>query len=255
MKRKEKHEIRLWAVLFWIAVWQLASMRLDSDILLVSPFRVLCRLGELALTAAFWRAVCFTLSRIASGFFLAAVSGVLLAAVASRYSRIRELLTPVMLTVKSVPVASFIILALIWFSSANLSVLISFLMVLPIIYTSVLDGIRSVDRQLLEMAQVFRIPGLRVVRYIYVPQVMPFFHPACSVALGMSWKAGAAAEVIGIPRGSIGERLQQAKVYLDTPDLFAWTLVIVAASLFFEKIVLLLVGRIASACSAMRTER
>lgn len=82
---------------------------------------------------------------------------------------------PVMLTVKSVPVASFIILALIWFSSANLSVLISFLMVLPIIYTSVLDGIRSVDRQLLEMAQVFRIPGLRVVRYIYVPQVMPFF--------------------------------------------------------------------------------
>ncbi len=162
---------------------------------------------------------------------------------------------PVMLTVKSVPVASFIILALIWFSSANLSVLISFLMVLPIIYTSVLDGIRSVDRQLLEMAQVFRIPGLRVVRYIYVPQVMPFFYPACSVALGMSWKAGAAAEVIGIPRGSIGERLQQAKVYLDTPDLFAWTLVIVAASLFFEKIVLLLVGRVARACSAMHAGR
>lgn len=246
---KQKSEIRLWAVLFWLAAWQLASMWLGSDILLVSPLRVLGRLGQLAVTAAFWKAVCFTLSRIAAGFLLAAAAGVLLAAAASRFIRIRELLTPAMLAVKSVPVASFIILALIWFSSKNLSVLISFLMVLPIIYTNVLNGIRNVDRQLLEMAQVFRIPGLRVMRYIYLPQVMPFFYSACSVALGMSWKAGAAAEVIGMPKGSIGERLQQAKVYLDTPDLFAWTVVIVAASLIFERTVLYLVGRIAACCS------
>lgn len=252
---KEKHEIRLWAVLFWLIVWQIISMWLGSDILLVSPFRVLCRLGQLMLTASFWKAVGFTLSRIAAGFFLAAIAGVLLAAVASRFGRIRELLAPAMLAVRSVPVASFIILALIWFSSKNLSVLISFLMVLPIIYTNVQSGIRSVDRQLLEMAQVFRIPGRCVIRYIYLPQVMPFFYSACSVALGMSWKAGAAAEVIGMPGGSVGERLQQAKVYLDTPDLFAWTLVVVAASLFFEKFVLYLVDRIAKACSAMRAGR
>lgn len=230
-------------------------MRLDSDILLVSPLAVLCRLGQLMVTASFWKAVCFTLSRVAAGFFLAVLAGVLLAVAASRSDRIRELLTPVLLAVRSVPVASFIILALIWFSSKNLSVLISFLMVLPIIYTNVLNGIRSVDRQLLEMARVFRIPGLRVARYIYLPQVMPFFYSACSVAVGMSWKAGAAAEVIGIPGGSIGERLQQAKVYLDTPDLFAWTLVIVAASLFFEKTVLFMVRKIAEKCSVMRAEK
>ncbi len=248
---KEKHKIRLWAVLFWMIVWQLASIWLDSDILLVSPVKVVCRLSQLMMTAAFWKAVCFTLSRIASGFFLAVAAGVTLAAVSSYFTRVQELLAPFMLAVKSVPVASFIILALIWFSSRNLSILISFLMVLPIIYTSVLSGIRSVDRQLLEMAYVFRIPKLRVVRYIYLPQIMPFFYSACSVALGMSWKAGAAAEVIGIPKGSIGERLQQAKVYLDTPDLFAWTLVIVAASLFFEKIVLYFMSKVVEKCSAM----
>lgn len=251
---RERQEIRPWSVLLWIAVWQLASMRLDSDILLVSPFRVLCRLGQLIWTASFWKTVGFTLSRIASGFFLAAASGVLLAAVASRYSRIRELLAPVMLAVRSVPVASFIILALIWFSSENLSVLISFLMVLPVIYVNVLGGIRCVDRQLLEMAQVFRVPKIRVVRYIYVPQVMPYFYTACSVSLGMCWKAGVAAEVIGMPKGSVGERLQQAKVYLDTPDLFAWTLVIVAASLVFEKAVLSVVRRAAGRCSVMRAD-
>ncbi len=122
-------------------------------------------------------------------------------------------------------------------------------MVLPIIYTNVLGGIQSVDRQLLEMAQVFRIPRLRVARYIYLPQIMPCFYSACSVSLGLSWKAGAAAEVIGMPRGSVGERLQQAKVYLDTPDLFAWTLVIVALSLGFEKLVLALIVKCAARLS------
>ena len=74
---------------------------------------------------------------------------------------------------------------------------------------------------------------------------MPFFHAACRISLGLCWKAGVAAEVIGMPRGSVGERLQQAKVYLDTPDLFAWTLVIVALSLTFEKLVLYLINRAA----------
>lgn len=123
------------------------------------------------------------------------------------------------------------------------------------IYTNVLSGIRSVDKQLLEMAWVFQLSKLRIVRYIYLPHIMPFFYSACSVSLGMSWKAGVAAEVIGIPRGSVGERLQQAKVYLDTPDLFAWTLVIVAASLFFEKIVLFLLRKIFQKCSVMYTKK
>lgn len=240
-----KREIRIWAVLVWLLVWQIVSMRLNSDILLVSPVRVIRRLGYLMGTAPFWKTTVFTLSRIAAGFLAAAAAGCALAAAASCFRKIQELLAPVMLAVKSVPVASFIILALIWFSSRNLSVLISFLMVLPVIYTNVLGGIRGVDKGLLEMAQVFRMPKIRVVRYIYLPQIMPFFYSACRISLGLSWKAGVAAEVIGIPRGSVGERLQQAKVYLDTPDLFAWTLVIVALSLAFEKLVLFLVSRAA----------
>lgn len=236
MKRENK--ISLWAVVFWIVIWQLVSWKLDSDLLLVSPIRVIVRLWQLMMTVSFWKSVLFTLSRIALGFFTAAVSGSVLAAAAARYRRVHELLAPLMLTIKSVPVASFIILALIWFSSRNLSVLISFLMVLPVIYTNVLSGIQSVDGQLLEMAQVFRISKVRQVRFLYLYNILPFLYSACSVSLGMSWKAGVAAEIIGIPKGSIGECLQQAKIYLDTPDLFAWTLVIVIMSLLFEKAVL-----------------
>jgi len=148
-----------------------------------------------------------------------------------------------MLAIRSVPVASFIILVLVWFSSKTLSVLIAFLMVLPIIYSGVLTGISTCDRQLTEMARVFRLSNARSIRYIYLPQVIPFFRSGCGSALGLCWKAGIAAEVIGMPVGSIGEKLQQAKVYLDTPDLFAWTLVIVLVSLLFERIFMLLLNK------------
>lgn len=240
---KNSRNIRLWAVIFWLLIWQLASVAIDSDILLVSPLRVIIRLGELSLLGMFWESILNSFLRIVGGFLLATITGIILAGLASRFRRIRELLAPAMLSIKAVPVASFIILALIWFSSKNLAILISFLMVLPIIYTNVLEGIRSTDTQLLEMAQVFELSVPRRIRYIYVPQIMPFFRSACAVALGLCWKSGIAAEVIGMPTRSIGEQLQQAKVYLNVPDLFAWTLVIVSVSLVFEKLFLFLLKR------------
>ncbi len=243
--------IRLWAVLFWLAVWQLGAMALDQELFLVSPLRVLGRLGELVVTGPFWRAVGMSSLRIMGGFLAATAAGVLLAALSARFRRVEELLAPALLAIKSIPVASFIILALILFSSRNLAVLISFLMVLPVVYANVLEGIRSADRQLLEMGRVFRLPVGRRLRYLYVPQVYPFFEAACGVALGLCWKAGVAAEVIGMPQGSIGERLQQAKIYLDTPDLFAWTLVIVLVSLAFEKLFLRLLKAGARALERM----
>ena len=242
---EKKKTIYLWAVLFWLLLWQLGSMALNQEILLVSPLQVVARLGALVLTADFYSSVLFSLGRIALGFFLALLLGTGLAWLSARFSPAGKLLAPFMLTVKSVPVASFIILALIWFSSRNLSVLISFLMVLPVVYTNVLEGIRCLDPAMTEMARVFSIPVLRRIRCVYLPQVFPYFQAAASVGLGLCWKAGIAAEVIGIPDGSIGERLQQAKVYLDTPDLFAWTLVIVLLSLAFEKLVLALLTRAA----------
>ncbi len=240
---RKHNRIRAWAVLFWLVVWQAASMALGKEILLVSPLKVLSRLGELAVTAEFWSSAGFSLARIGAGFLLAAALGTLLAALASRIRWVEELLAPALMTIQSIPVASFIILVLIWFSSKNLSFLISFLIVLPVIYANVLRGVRATDTRLMEMAQVFRVPAGRRIRYLYVPQVLPFFQAGCAVALGLCWKAGIAAEVIGMPQGSIGEKLQQAKVYLDTPDLFAWTLVIVLISLLFEKVFLALLGR------------
>ena len=167
----------------------------------------------------------------------------MLAFAAGRFSLVEILLRPYVLAIKSVPVASFIILALIWLRSSQLSLFISFLMVFPVLYINVLAGIRSADGQLLEMAQVFWVPWKRRVRMIYLPAVEPCLLAGSATALGMSWKAGVAAEVIGVVGGSLGERLYDAKIYLMTADLLAWTVVIVALSAGFEKLILWLLGR------------
>ena len=245
-KSTVQNSIRPWAVLFWLLVWQGASMALSDayphgHLLLASPLSALVRLGELACTAAFWRAVGNSALHIFGGFLLSCVLAVLLAALSARFRAARELLSPLVAAVKAVPVVSFIILALVWLDGRDLSLFISALMVFPPVYLNVLAGIDSADRQLLEMAAVFRVPFRRQLRGIWLPQVLPYFRAACSLALGLCWKAGAAAEVIGLPGGTIGERLYTAKVYFQTPDLFAWTAVIVAVSVVFEKLFLALI--------------
>ena len=171
------------------------------------------------------------------------ITAVLLAVAAGRLRVLELLLWPYVTAIKSVPVASFIIICLIWMSTRQLAVFISFLMVFPVIYSNTLQGIKSADGALLEMARVYRVPFSRRLGYIYAPQVKPFLLSGCSVALGMSWKSGVAAEVIGVVGGSIGERLYEAKVYFQMTDLLAWTVVIVVCSVGFEKLVLWLLRR------------
>ncbi|MBO5998660.1 MAG: ABC transporter permease subunit [Lachnospiraceae bacterium] len=235
-KTAGRRGIRLWAVVVWLIVWEVAARLIHQEIFLVSPVKVIVRLSEMVREARFWQSVLNSSVRITLGFFLGLLCGIAMAALSSRYRRLKELFAPFILVIKTVPVASFIILALIFFSSRNLAVLISFMMTLPVIYTNLMEGAAASDVKLTEMAKVFRMPKLRVFRYITLPQVYPYLVSACSVACGLAWKSGIAAEVIGIPARSIGERLQQAKVYLNTKDLLAWTLVIVIVSLAFEKI-------------------
>ena len=245
-KRPAQNRIRGWAVAFWLLVWQVAAMVLDTlylhgQLLLPTPLSALMRLFELAVTANFWAAIRTSAVRIIGGFLASCLAASLLAVPAARWQWVRELLSPLVAAVKSVPVASFIILALVWLNSNSLACFIAFLMVFPPVYLNVLEGIRQTDKALLEMARVFRVPLWRQVKRIYVPAVLPYFRTAVSLGLGLCWKAGIAAEVIGLPTGSLGENLYNAKVYYMTPDLFAWTAVIVVVSVLFEKLFLRLI--------------
>lgn len=234
--RLPKAVARAASVLLALLAWQIAATALGESVLLPTPVATAIRLGQLMVTPDFWLSVGYSLLRITAGYMAALLLGIVLAATAGRFAWVETLLWPYMAFVKATPVASFIILCLIWMNSSFLSGFISFLMVLPIIYTNILEGIRSTDVKLLEMASLFRVPVRRKITHIYVPQVRPFLLSACGVSVGLAWKAGVAAEVIGIPKGSIGERLYEAKIYFSSADLFAWTVVIVAVSVLFEHV-------------------
>ena len=231
MKQTKKRRTGLLAAaVFWLAVWQAAAMAIGQEVFLVSPIQAAGTLMELLPQADFWQRVGFSAGHILLGFALGVVVSVLLAAAAERWAW-------------ATPVASFIILALVWVSGRSLSILISFLMVLPVLYSAVRTGIESADVQLLEMAQVFHLPLARRVKAIWLPAILPAFRQGCSVALGICWKSGVAAEVIGLPDGSIGDALYRAKITLSTGELFAWTFVIILLSAGFEKLLLALLDK------------
>ncbi len=231
-------------LLFWTALWALLARLIGQELLLPSPLQVLKKLVSLAGTEAFWRATGRSILRVLAGLLAATVLGVLLAALTERSVLARRLLSPVMTLVKSTPVASFIILALLWLGRDILPAFISALMVLPVVWANVSAGLAGRDAQLLEMARVFRLPRRRVLRHITIPSVLPHFRAALRSSLGMGWKAGIAAEVLTVPPLSIGKNIFEAKLYLETTELFAWTLTVILLSLVIERILLRLVGRI-----------
>lgn len=246
---------RLYPLVFWLLVWELLSLRVGKSLLLPAPTAVLARVAEMAVSAAFWRITALSILRILAGMLCGVLLGVVFAVLTS-FSRVcRGLLSPVLTAVKATPVASFIILALIWMGRDVLPSFIASLMVVPLVWANVSAGIAATDGQLLEMSRVFGFSRLKTALRVYLPSVMPYFLSAFRTALGLSWKAGIAAEVLTLPRGSIGTQLYEAKLYLETTDLFAWTLVIIVCSLVIEKVVMAAVGRFGRRYMAWEAEK
>ena len=223
------------ALLFWVLIWHLGAAALENPLLLPTPLQVLkCLLG-LIRTAAFWKITALSIGRILLGVLGGVGLAVCLAALSCISRWMDALISPVMHTIQATPVASFTILVLIWLNRDFVPVLICGMMVLPVVYQSVCTAIRMTDRQLLEMAKVYRLHPVTVVRRIYMPSVLPIFRSACASAIGLGWKAGIAAEVLTVPRQSIGRMISESKLYLLTEELFAWTLAVVVFSMLLQK--------------------
>lgn len=231
------------ALIFWTLVWYLAAMAMDNALLLPGPLQVLRCLGNLMMTADFWKTVAVSIGRILLGVVSAVLLGCILAVVTGFCRLLEALIAPAMTAMQATPVASFTILVLIWIDRDYVPVLICGMMVLPVVWNSVSTGIRVTDPQLLEMAKVYRLSVFQTVRRIWIPSVMPFFRTACLNSIGLGWKAGIAAEVLTVPKRSIGRMIADSKLYLMTEELFATTLVVIALSLLLQKLTLQLLNR------------
>lgn len=233
----------VWVPCLWLLLWQGAALAVGEELLLPAPAAVLREMAALPFSGVFWQSCCQSLGRILLGLLLGTMAGGLLAVASACFAPARAFLAPAMAAIKATPVASFVILALVWVRGEALSVFISLLMVLPMVWQNVSQGIAGADRQLLELAAVYRLPLWRRLRGIYLPAVAPHLLSALRVGVGFAWKAGIAGEVIAIAPRSIGYALYTAKTQLEMPALFAWTGYIILLSLGLEKGMMALVGR------------
>jgi len=228
---------------FWLGVWQLAALAVGQELLLPAPLAVGRTLVTLAATAQFWLSALYTLGRVLIGLLAGLAAGYLLAFATHFLPWASVLLAPAVRVLRATPVVSFILLLYLWVTRANIPGVIAALMVLPVAWGSVSTGLDSVDKNLLEMSRVYRFSRVKTLRLIYLPSLRTHFVGGFLTAFGLAWKAGVAAEVLCPPKYAIGSQIQQAKTALETPELFAWTLVLIVLSLVLELVLRRLLGR------------
>lgn len=224
--------------IFWISLWGAMAYQIDKPLLLPSPINVFVRIFELLTISEFWMITTLSLMRITLGIFAAIILGVALALITANSNFFRDLFSPLQTIAKVTPVASFILLFLIWLERNWVPAVISALMVLPVVWNNIETGLHNIDRKLIEMAQTYKLGRRITLKRIIIPGIMPYFLSAIRTSIGIGWKAGIAAEVLTVPTLSIGKMIADSKMYMETIDLFAWTVVVIIISLMIEKLLI-----------------
>lgn len=222
--------------LFWLAIWILVAKKINSPYILPNPKDVLSCLGNLITKADFWLISFTSLLRVAMGILLSFFIGIILAICTTHFKLVRLFLSPLLTAIKSTPVASFIILAFVWMQTDIIPIFITSLIVIPMVWSNISEGILAVDPLLVEVTKIYRFSPTKKLFRLYIPTIAPYFMATCKSALGMAWKAGIAAEILAPPEKSIGGEIIEAKRWLEMPTMFAWTVVVILLSLLFEKI-------------------
>ena len=221
--------------LIWVGLWHISAIAIGQELLFPTPVAVIKRLFELCTTVNFYKIIGHSLLRILVGMIIGTLAGALGGLFTAFSTIARDFFAPILSVIKATPVASFIILLVLYVSRDLTPLIIALMMVTPIVWTGVETGILNTDKDLLEMAKLYKISRGKQIKHIFLPSITPYFLAALKSSLGMAWKAGIAAEVLLQPLISIGKMIFDSKISLETTDLFAWTVVVVILSVIIEK--------------------
>jgi len=222
------------SVLALLLVWKLLAVYWNQELIMPSPETTLVTMWQVIQADSFWQSVGYTMARGLLGFVISCVIGVVAGFAAGFSPPVMWLLQPWVTVIRTIPVMSVIILAIIWFRTDIVPIFVTFLMIFPIIYSNVLSGIKNVDKQLLEMAHMYRVKPRRIMTELYFPAILPYLMAGASNAMGITWKVIIAAEILSMPRFAIGTNLMVAKIDLETALVFAWTAIAIAISFALE---------------------
>ena len=232
------------SVLFWLAIWEIIALKIDKELILPDPISVFKRIGEWFFTEYFWEVILNSLGNILLGIIIGFILGTVTAILTTYIKPIEILFKPIMSLIKVTPVASFILLLILWMRRDTIPSFVSVLIVFPIVWANISQGIVSVDKELIEVAKVFKLSFLKKAIYLYIPSVLPSVLSALRSSIGLAWKAGISAEILSLPKETIGYEMFEAKNYLFRVDVFAWTIVIIILSFIIERLILFLFDKL-----------
>ena len=244
IKKIPKFARTLTVLAFWVIIWQIIAVKVDSAVLVSTPAEVFKRLIQLMGEKEFYVIISSTVLRILSGFIIAVGIGTVLGIITAKIQLLDEMFAPILSLIKATPVASFIILALVWLNKETIPSFISFLMVLPIIHGNVCEGVKNTPNDLTEMSKIYNLSLKQKLTKLYLPSIVPYFLAGFKTSLGLAWKAGVAAEVLSFPKNSIGKQLYEGKTYLETVDVFVWTITVIVISVVLESLLMQTVKRL-----------
>ncbi len=228
------HKNRIVGILIWLILWQAAYLIVNKDIYIPSPVSVAASLGSLVITTDFYKVVFYTTTRVLISFIISVVLGVTTGYICGVSKKTYEIFEPLVIFVRSTPIISIIIIAIIWFNSSYVPIFTGILMCFPIIWANMVEGIRSTDKKLLEMCKLYNVGKYEIFRRVYLKSSLPYLAAGFSSALGIGWKVVAAAEALSLPKYGVGTNLFNSKIYLKVPELLAWTIIIIILSYMFE---------------------
>ena len=233
-------------LLFWILVWEIISLIVNKPLLFPNPLSTVKRLCELIITKEFLVSVLFSILRTVVGIVISVFLGILMAVLCYKIKLLYEIFYPFVTVIRTTPVASFVILIWIFIGNSITPVVITSVIVFPIIFSNILEGLKNLDNDLVDVIKVYKINRINQFKAFYIPSLLPYFKSGLITSIGMGWKAGIAAEVLCTPIRSIGKYIFESKIYFEYTDLFAWTLTIIVLSFVFEKLSKTLIKKILS---------
>ena len=240
-----RNKNKLLIILFWILIWEVLSLIVNQEIYLPSPTSTFSALLNLLCEKETYITIFYSTYRTLTGFFISCTTGIILGYICGINKFFYNLLNPLVVIIRTIPVMSIIIIAIMWFRDTNVPIFVAFLMCFPIIWTNTVTGIISTDIKILQMCRVYKIRKIRIIKSVYFYSALPYIKSAMISDLGIGWKVTSAAEVLSLPKYSIGRFLYDSKVYLEIPSLFAWTIIIIFLSFIFENLLkVLFKGRV-----------
>lgn len=224
------------SIILILIIWKISALIIGAEIILPSPENVILSLINIIRTKGFLSRVSSTLFRGIVGFIISFTTGIIVGVLAGLFKKFRAFVLPIISIIRATPVISVILLALIWFNVNYVPIFVAFLMAFPIVCGNIIEGITTVDKNLLDMAKMYKISLTKQVLHIYLPSILPFIIAGASLSLGVIWKVIVAAEVLSQPKWGVGTSLNEAKAFLITEEVFAWTSIAILLSFVTEKI-------------------